>query len=197
MRTNLSHRAILVLFWVIIIFTSCNTLEEKINDAIPNIVERTDITISGNLNYEDFNQSVESDLTSDLVTYNYYGDSSENFDFIIHLANGYQLLIEMVDGERMNPWEQVGQPYNIYPPTVLEDKLTFVHAYLFSSIGELLYSDSPDSFTPKGTTLDVFKITSSNHNSIRCRMRNMTMYYGAGSKNSITINGTFVGALIF
>ena len=95
----------------------------------------------------------------------------------------------------MNPWEQVGQPYHIYPPAELEDKLSYINAYLFSSIGELLYSDSPDNFTPRGTTLDVFKITHSDEYSIRCRMRNMALYYGAGSQHSITINGTFVGAL--
>lgn len=179
-------------------FTYCNTLDEINVDPSSGITERTDMIFSGSINYQDYNQSLESDMTSDLVAYNYYGNPSENFEFIIHLANGYKLNIEVINKESGNPWEQVGTPYNIYPPSELEDKLSFVHVNLFSSINEVLFTDSPDNSTPAGISLDVFKITSSSDNAIRCRMRNMVLYgVGDGSDDAVTINGTFVGALTF
>lgn len=198
MKTIISTLTMLLFAGLIFIFTSCNTLDDVDNIAISNVLERTDMTISGNVHYDDFNQSLQSDMSKDLITYNYFGDPSEKFDFKIHLANGNVLMIKIIDEEGINPWEQVGKPYNIYPSSELGDKLSYVQVYLFSSGDEVLYSDILNTDTPLGTSLDVFQIISSNDNGILCRMRDIKLYNGStDADNSIIVNGTFVGALTF
>jgi hypothetical protein len=140
---------------------------------------------------------MQSDPSADLITYNFYGNPSEHFDFIMNLENGNKLVIKVYDAERMNPWEQVNQPYNIYPQSELEDKLSYTNVELRTSANEPIYATNLNNTAPQGTYLDVFKVVDFDGATIQCRLRDMTLYSGSNPDKTITINGTFVGAVTF
>jgi hypothetical protein len=144
-----------------------------------------------------FNQSIEADNSTDLVTYNYYGSPSENFDFVINLENGYELTIKIFDAANRNPWLQVGQPYNIYPGEDLEDKLQYANVELRMGDDQPAYATNLGNSIPRGIHLDVFKVIKNNGTEIQCRIRDMKLYKNIDPTQSITVNGTFVGAITF
>ena len=107
------------------LYTMCST-ESALEDCPECLVlERTDIEISGDVTADHFQASSQNDDAVDLITYNFLGDQTPQIDFLVRLANGEQLVITVVDKETLNPWEQVGKPYNIYPNGDLDDKLSY------------------------------------------------------------------------
>jgi hypothetical protein len=183
--------AVLALF----VITSCST--DPLPSPALNVTERIDMIAEGDLQLEEFRQNDELDASDDLITFNYFGNPAENIDFVLHLSNGYRLVLTVYDAERMNPWEQVGQPYNIYPVADEEDKLSFVRAELLTSANEPLFTSNQGPGVPPGIALDVFKIMKFDGNLIQARMRDMTLYNAGNAEKSIRINGTFVGAITF
>jgi len=184
----------LILLCFIFAISSCSTTSE---DALVLIdTERTDLVISGDLELEDFN-SASANSQNDLVSFNYYGNPSANFDFVVHLENGYTLTIMMHDASRMNPWQQVGQPYNIYPGQDLDDKLYYTNITLKNGDGITKYSTNEDDNIPSGYLLDVFKVIKNDGNQIQCRVRDMILYCQNNPQKTIHINGTFVGVNTF
>jgi len=180
-------------------FASCSTVEVPESAACPscNVMERTDLAITGEMEIQNFDQSVESDPTLDLIRYNYYGSPSESFDFVINLDNGYELTIKVYDATNHNPWEQVGQPYNIYPGEDLEDKLQYVNVELRMGDDLPAYATNLGSSVPQGIHLDVFKVIRNSGTEIQCRIRDMKLYKNIDPAQTITINGTFIGAVTF
>ena len=198
MKASTLKRATIALTLTLFAFTSCNTIDEATTTcATCNIIERTDMIITGDIDHSEFNQSEQSDASTDLITYNFYGNPSEYFDFIIHLSNGNKLIIKAYDAERMNPWQQVGQPYNIYPLADQEDKLSYVNVELRTSANEPIYATNLDLSTPPAISLDVFKLLQNDGETIQARLRDMTLYSVTNPNNTISINGTFVGAVTF
>ncbi len=184
----------LIFLCLIFAFCSCSTTSE---DALTLVdTERIDMIISGDIELEDFN-AASANSQNDLVSFNYYGNPSENFDFVVHLDNGYTLTIMMHDASRMNPWQQVGQPYNIYPGQDLDDKLYYTNITLKNGEGITKYSTNECDDIPPGYLLDVFKVIKNDGNQIQCRVRDMTLYCQNDPHKPIHINGTFVGVNTF
>jgi hypothetical protein len=179
---------------LLMILSSCKSEEDPLRLADKGL-ERTDITITGDLNLDDFRQIEESDPTTDLISYNFYGMNSKKFDFVVNLADGHSLTIQVYDAQRLNPWQQVGLPYNIYPGQDLEDKLYYTNVKFGNLAGETLYSTNFDSSIPHGTFIDVFKIISRDGDQIQCRIRDMILYKSGNTNRTIEINGTFMGVI--
>ena len=185
------------IFFIAASVASCNTVDDGLDCPSCKTLERTDIAISGDMNMSNFTQSMESDDTRDLITYKYYGNPSQHIEFVIELNDGYELRLKVYDAINNNPWEQVGQPYNIYPGEDLEDKLQYVNA-------ELRYLDDTPGFAtnmgnsiPPGIFLNKFKIIENDGVQIKCKINDMILYKNVDPSKTIHVNGTFVGAITF
>ncbi|MCP4122701.1 MAG: hypothetical protein GY751_13185 [Bacteroidetes bacterium] len=178
-------------------FASCSTVEVPPSAACPSckVMERTDLSFTGDMDLQNFDQSIESDKLHDLIKYNFYGSPSDHFDFVINLKNGYELTIKVYDANNNNPWEQVGQPYNIYPGQDLEDKLQYVNVELRMGDDHPAYATNLGNSVPQGIHLDVFKVIRNNGTEIQCRIRDMKLYKNIDPAQTVTINGTFIGAI--
>ena len=189
-----SISGIVIKMAAILIISSCNT-NEGCDDlgTCPqtDLTERTDIIIRGDLSISDnqIYQVVEGEEGP--VGYNFYGNPSSDFDFIIDLSDGYKLIIRMYDAESLSPWDDVDIPYNIYPHQELSDRLKYVTADLQLGNDAFAYSSSFGEAYPRNITLDVFKITSYDGQSIKSRIRDLVLYKNTDGSQLITINGTF------
>ena len=189
----------LALFILLSILTSCSNDESDplINCPECVVIERTDIEISGEMAIHDFEQSIQEDAALDLVTYNYHGDPSVDFDYLVALSNGYELIIRVHDAANTNPWEQVNQPYNIYPQSELENKLMYTTIELRTSANEPLYSSNLNGTSPPATYLDVFRVVKFDGLTLQARIRDVVLYKYNNANKEVIINGTFIGAVTF
>ena len=102
---------------IMIIAVSCSTNESCADlGSCPNTyLERTDIQISGQLDIWD-NQIIENgNIATGPVGFNYYGNPSDRFDFVIDLESGYTLIIRMNNRIAPNPQDDVAVSYSAYP----------------------------------------------------------------------------------
>jgi hypothetical protein len=180
---------------MLLAMASCSTVEDA--NQLADRQERTDIIITGDLQMENFFQNAEGDASEDLVAFNYYGNPSPNFDYKIQLEQGNTLIIQVYDAQHLNPWEQVNLPYNIYPGQDLDDKLFYTNIVFSDATGTCTYSTNFNNNIPPGIFLDVFKVIQNDGQQIQCRIRDMILYKTNDPSRTITINGTFVGALTF
>lgn len=178
---------------LILALVSCQQAEEILPGEF---LERTDISLSGDLAMESFQQQ-GNETTGDLIRLGYYGEPSEQFDFHIALSDGYSLTIVLYDAQRLNPWQQVGIPYNIYPGEDLEDKLAYADIMLYNKEGICTHSTNKDPISPPGALLDVFRITANTGESIQARIRDMVLYRHGDPGRTVRINGTFAGSVDF
>ena len=173
---------------------SCSSNEDAIQ-LTP--IERTDISIQGDMQLESFQQNTNGEAGTDLVSFVYYGIPSDRFDYIVQISSDLKLIIKIYDGINQNPWVQVGQPYNIYPGQDLEDKLQYAKVEIRTSSNEPRYTSNDGNVLPQGALLDVFQVVQNDGAYIQCRIRDMELFHQVHPERSITINGTFIGALDF
>jgi hypothetical protein len=192
-----SRKLALYLSALLLLASSCSSISDPLPAATEGPAERTDISIMGDMQLEDFRKSDEIPAGTDLVAYHYYGTDSRYFDFIIELGSGHTMTIEVYDAQRLNPWQQVNLPYNIYPGQALEDKLYYTNILFSDEYGQCTYSTNFDNNIPPGIFLDVFRIIRNDGEQIQCRVRDMILYKTNDPGRTITINGTFVGVIDF
>lgn len=190
---KLSTALLLPLF--ILCFASCSEEDPVLSCMTCDILERTDIEFTGDMELQEFQISEAGDQAIDLIRFGYYGNPSDRIDYIIELSNGYDLVVRITDKSNLNPWEQVGQSYNIYPLSNHEDKLMYAEVELRTTANEPLYASNTSDTDPQGIFMDVFRVVKNDGNSIQCRIRDLTLYKFNNSERRVTINGTFVGAL--
>ena len=188
----------IILFAVIIIgFASCSTdgIEEIM--SANNVTERVDIKITGDTHQYINEQSQESDATMDLVDFNFYGNTSNKFGFEVRLDNDLVLRITIQDDNMTSPWEQEGV-FDVFAAQELNDKTRFVIMDVIdNSIGEVK-TYSSNNISNSHAILNAFSIVEYNNTSkeILCRIDNVDLVDNS-TDNTITINGTFKGAINF
>ncbi|MCP4122702.1 MAG: hypothetical protein GY751_13190 [Bacteroidetes bacterium] len=184
---------------VLLILASCNEdgPAEKASCAVCNISEQTNIQISGDLTIVDFTESLQNDASNDLISYDFYGDPSTNFNFIIQLQSGWKLTIELFDDNSGNPWIQVGQGFNAYPGKDLKVYDRYTRISLTKGSESLGYSTNPGSGIAPTTLFGVFKVTMLTENEIQGRLRDLVLYKVGSPAATLNIDGTFVGAVTY
>jgi hypothetical protein len=186
-----------VLFAMSGVYFGCNTDGGPADCLECGVLERTDITISGNFEQHFFETSLESDASNDLITYNYYGDAAHKIDFKIKLGDQNDLIVSIYDEESPRPWEQVNKPFHMYPTQVLDDKLSYVTFEFLNPEGGVAYASNDDNINLPGITLGVFFVTQFDGVEIQCRIRDLNLLNTSNPDESILVNGTFVGAVTF
>jgi len=184
---------------VLLILASCNDdgPVEQVSCAVCNVSEQTNIQISGDLTIVDFTESLQNDASNDLISYDFYGDPSTNFNFIIQLQSGWKLTIELFDDNGGNPWTQVGQGFNAYPGKDLNEFDRYAQISLTKGSESLGYSTNPGSGIAPATHFGVFKVTMLTENEIQGRLRDLMLYKVGSPSATLNINGTFVGAVTY
>ncbi|MCP4123858.1 MAG: hypothetical protein GY751_19085 [Bacteroidetes bacterium] len=198
--TNIKIKSIVITMMIAGVLMSCNTEESCVDlGTCPetSLIERIDIVIDGALSIADHQVEEVTGVKDGPVDYNFYGNPSVMFDFIIELSSGHTLEIKMHDGETLNPWKNVDVPYNIYPSQDFEDKLQYITADLRTGSDVAAYSSNLGSEFPFGIKLDVFRIISNNGSTIQCRIRDLELFKNTDGSQRININGTFVASIAF
>jgi hypothetical protein len=179
---------------MLLIPASCITNEVCADlGTCPNKVEeRTDILVSGTLDIWD-NQVVDNGVIDEgPISFNYYGMSSDRFDFVIDLASGYTLVIGLVSTTTPDPQTQAGLPFNAYPGHDLSERGRFVKAELRRGNDAPVYSTNASGNIMPEVILSAFEIIYNDGDQIRARIREMKMYHNIENSKEIKINGTFV-----
>lgn len=182
-----------LVFLTLLTLSSCSSEEEPLKIA----EERTDISITGDMDLDVFRQSIAGENSVDLIAYNFYGMNADRIDFIIDLDGDHALIIELVDAQHGHPWMQVDLPYHIYPGQDLEDKLYYTRIKFRDSEGQISYSTNGDANIPQSAILDAFRIIRYDGGQIHCRMRDMQLHKTSFPEKVIQVNGTFVGVIDF
>lgn len=188
-----------VFLLALISITSCKEEDCTDNGTCPqqSVTEKVDYNISGEFNYSDDLESLESDKSLDLVTYKTYDEEVGIITFNLNLANGHMLKLHIFSATSLTPWEQVDVPYNIYPTQDLEDKTEFLIAEYYVGTEIPAYVSNLGVNYPPGAILEAFKITYFDGLEIHCRMQELQLFKILDLTKTIEINGTFVGAVTF
>jgi len=188
-----------IILVLVLALSSCKeeTCEDLGTCPEKSVLERTDLTISGDITKNDFQQVPENVPSPDLITYGFYESPAARFDIVIHMETGELLNIRMYNDYDLDPWNKVDVDYAIYPTQDLEDKWKYVTANYLIGNESPSYSSNIGNQIPAGISIDVFRITYYDGIEIRGRIREMTLYKNTNPSKSIEINGTFVGAVTF
>ena len=188
-----------LLFISLTFIVSCSTDSiEAVADA-SEVLERVDMQIEGDINMDIFQTSLESENQVDLVQYDYLGGFTNSINFEIELEHGYLLKINLVNDHAIDLYRHVGLPYNLYAAQELDDK----DMYVIMSVAKSNGFETPD-FTSlvvgnHGVSINAFTIVDCNYftKEMLCRIENVILRNPFNLDNSITLNGTFRGAVTF
>lgn len=164
------------------------------------VAERVDVKLQGDEVEYFYNQSLQEDVSSDLVRYNFYGNSSSDIDYIIQLGENKILTVKLHNSAISNPWAYKDS-YGTFPAQELGNKFKYVTIELedMTSSESITYVSNIGEEVPRGGLLDVFRIENYdiNKSDMLCRINRMKLYQRGFTENSITIDGTFRGSLTF
>ncbi|MEZ5008533.1 MAG: hypothetical protein R2728_11350 [Chitinophagales bacterium] len=162
------------------------------------VTEFTNLKVEGDLDFIDIQTSEQSDASKDLVYYNYQASYTKTLTFNINLENGHIFSIKILHENLDKVWETPTN-YPIYPASDTSSHWKYCVAQYQISAESPSYFTHLGSTFPKGTDIDAFEIESYDDQNkiIRCRVRDMVLYKNTNASESLTINGTFVGAAVF
>ncbi len=197
MKTIFKQIALLAL--AIGLFTYCSTdiLEEA--NLADSVTERIDIKITGDQDHFFYTQSIESDASIDLVSYDYYGNPSDVFGFEIRLEANRVLKVTIHNDGVTNPWEEVGMAYAVSTNQNQINKERYAIFEMIDSNGESQSFSSANNDNTSSSIINAFVIQEFNYNSkeILCRINNVNLFGIENSNGEIIVNGTFRGAVTF
>ncbi len=178
-------------------FASCSTDIEEINSA-NDVTERVDLKITGDQDQYIYEQSMESDASIDLVSFNFLGNPSNSFGFQVQLEANVVLNVAIYDVIAENPWNQVQSPFGVFAAQDINTKRRYAIFEMINSDGETQVFTS--SVTNNNfLNIDAFTIQEydNNNKEILCKISDVKLFNTSNSDNYITINGTFRGAITF
>ncbi|MEZ5004645.1 MAG: hypothetical protein R2730_16570 [Chitinophagales bacterium] len=197
---NLKNLTLGIITGLTLLASSCTTNDEitPIVD-VSSVMERIDIKIVSQKT-EFFNkESIQSDGSMDLVDFSIY-DEQGKIDYVINIDESKTLTIRVTNRLNPYPWEVV-ETYGTFAPQDQDDKYKYVIVELMDNNNSehALYVSNVAENLPQGGFLDVFRIEKNHPNGVEtlCRINNIVLYQIDNPTNSITIDGTFRGALSF
>ncbi len=195
MRESIKH--IIIIAIIAGVFASCST-EIEVTDTASQVTERVDIKISGDQNQFIYEQSMESDASTDLVNFEFLGNPSNKFGFEVKLEEDVVLKVTIYDVTAENPWTQVESPFGVFAAQENNTKRRYAIFQIMNSIGEMkMFSSSTTS--NNFPNIDAFTIQEYDNSKkeMLCRISNVKLFDESDTSNDITINGTFKGAITF
>lgn len=178
---------------------SCSN-EEPIITTPQEVTERVDIKIDDEEMYYYFEQSKEADQAVNLVEL--IGTTSPNrLTYVIRLSDQKTLKIDLVNKIVHQPWQVENSYYGIYPTEELNNKTKYITAQLVdnSNSETTTFSSNPLEGSPRGATIDAFRIEKYDEQKSEtlCRINDLQLVMVGNPNKTITINGTYRGALVF
>ncbi len=196
----------ILLILLTITLSSCTEENCEISGTCPEgnalgVIERIDIKTVDSETHFYFQESIEENITTDLISFNYYGTPSNKIDFKIKLANDIILIVKLHNRKKTNPWEYDNESYGFFATQDLDNKYQYVTVEMINqeNFESPIYSSSIGIQSHLGGHLDVFRIENVDiqNKEIHCRINKMFLYKIGNPSKTMEINGTFRAALTF
>lgn len=197
---NLKNLTLTIITGLTLLASSCSTDQIIPTTDVSKVMERIDIKIVGNVKEYFYTESMEGEISNDLVAFNFYAQQSDKIDFIIKIDEHKTLTVKVNNKLNPNPWEVI-DTYGTFAPQDQDDKYKYVTIELKEqkSSETKTYVSNIGENIPQGGFLDVFRIEKYSVANMEtlCRLKNIVLYQIENPNNHITIDGTFRGALTF
>ncbi|MEZ5008530.1 MAG: hypothetical protein R2753_10325 [Chitinophagales bacterium] len=198
---NLKNLTLTIITGLTLLASSCTTNEVNpiINDA-SKVMERLDLKIVSHRTEHIYKESMQNDGWIDLVDYSFYNDEEGKIDFVINIDDSKTITVRVTNRLNPNPYE-VLDTYGTFAPQDQDDKYKYVTVEFMDNTNaeNTVYISNLSENLPQGGFLDVFRIEkySVRDMQILCRLNNIVLYQLNNPEKTITIDGTFRGALTF
>ena len=195
--TSILKKTLSICLVAAVAFACSNNIEAV--KLAEDVIERVDIKITGSTEMYIYNQSAEGSTEINLVDYNYTGENSHHFDFVIQLESGYEMKVNLYDQNHTNLFERVGIPYDLFVTQDLDDKTKYVVMHIESSISAEVAEYTSNVEGNHGTSINAFSILAYDpiNMEILCRVDNVELYNPFNIQELVTVNGTFKGFISY
>ncbi len=183
---------------VFIFFPMCTgSVEEAVLAA--DVVERVDIEVTGASDLDIHQESVQQDAATDLVVFEFNGPESNEMRFQVQLSTGYTLNIRLYNINPMTPSSQVGQPFNLHLTNDLSEYMRYVTFEVENDKNAEVPQFSGYVEGSNNVIMNAFTITEYDYfnKEVLCRINDVTLHNSYNSSETISIFGTFRGAITF
>ncbi|MEZ5004644.1 MAG: hypothetical protein R2730_16565 [Chitinophagales bacterium] len=197
---NLKNLTLAFITGLTLFASSCTSDDTVAVKKATDVMERIDMKIVGSETTYVYTESIQSETSNDLVDYNFYGNGSGKIDFVVRIDEHKTLTIKLINRLNMNPWE-ITDTYGSFAPQDQDDKFKYAVIELIdneNTENSKFVSNAGENI-PQGGFLDVFRIEKYSLKDMEtlCRLNNIVLYQLDNPANSITIDGTFRGALTY
>ena len=197
MKTSIKN--IILFAFIAAAFASCSTDGIEPIASANDVIERVDIKITGSTNQYIYDESIQSDANIDLVDFDFSGNPSDNFGFVVQL--GPDRILKVMTSDNYNPdhWTLTGQSFDVFAAQDIDDKYRYAIIEVIDRTGSEIKTYTTNRISNDHPVLHTFTIQnySNDRKEILCRLDNATLVEAANTNNSITLNGTFKGAITF
>ena len=184
---------------IILFSATCSTSSIEDMANAQNVSERIDLKLTGEVEMDINEQSLQGDVSRDLINY-VISSPAEEINFTVELSSEYNLAIRMYNRDLISLSQQIGLGYEIYDTHVtqeLDDKSKYVIISLQDDKDGEISNYTSMVIGNHGVQVNAFTVDEYDFftKEMLCRLNNVTLRNQNNSQETINIIGTFRAAI--